>query len=50
MNLIQFRFIVRTVSKGSWEVALFQINLPDVSLLVFHAVLVHRVLREDVYL
>ena len=47
-NLVELRLVVGAIPDGSGEVLLLQVNLPDVPLLVLHAVLVHGVLRKNV--
>jgi hypothetical protein len=47
-NLIKLGLAVGAVSEGSGEVLLLEIDLPDVPLLVLHAVLVNGILGEDV--
>ncbi len=47
-NLIKLRLVVGAVSEGSGKVLLLEIDLPDVPLLVLHAVLVNGILGEDV--
>jgi hypothetical protein len=47
-NLIKLGLVVGAVSEGSGKVLLLEIDLPDVPLLVLHAVLVNGILGEDV--
>jgi hypothetical protein len=47
-NLIKLRLVVGAVSEGSGKVLLLEIDLPDVPLLVLHAVFVNGILGEDV--